>query len=215
MFKVILVLVILVLIVILRYRLSENFATLSNLVEGSGVDSIALLDNAKNMLNNNDVPLGSNRMNDEILSMLVSKTVVHKDEDESNDDLFQSDPLYEDVEEPDFYIKIMDQNHKIFTESSNQRMLCDNLMNELRKLSKNSTPISVLARKYVFNNIEDPVNSNANNSGTTSVTSNQESNNLNQEVSNEINREVNRLLDPEESTQVVNNLVTLPVNNNL
>ena len=215
MFKVILVLVVLVLIVILRYRLGENFASLSNIVEGSGVDSIALLDNAKNMLNNNDIPLGSDRMNDEILSMLVSKTVVHKDENESNEDLFQSDPLYEDVEEPEFYIKIMDQNHKIFTESSNQRMLCDNLMNELRKLSKNSAPISVLKRKYVFNNIEDPVNSNGGNSVTTSVSSNQELNNNNQEVSNEINREVNRLLDPEESTQVVNNLVTLPVNNNL
>lgn len=206
MFKVILVLVVLVLIVILRYRLGENFASLSNIVEGSGVDSIALLDNAKNMLNNNDVPLGSDRMNDEILSLLVKKAVVHKDEDESNDDLFQSDPLYEDVEEPEFYIKIMDQNHKIFTESSNQRMLCDNLMNELRKLSKNSAPISVLKRKYVFNNIEDPVNSNVGNSVTTSVSSNQESNNNNQEVSNEINREVNRLLDPEESTKLVNNL---------
>ena len=158
------------------------------------------------MLNNNDVPLGSDRMNDEILSLLVKKAVVHKDEDESNDDLFQSDPLYEDVEEPEFYIKIMDQNHKIFTESSNQRMLCDNLMNELRKLSKNSAPISVLKRKYVFNNIEDPVNSNVGNSVTTSVSSNQESNNNNQEVSNEINREVNRLLDPEESTKLVNNL---------
>jgi len=179
------------------------------------------------MLNNNDVPLGSDRMNDEILSMLVSKTIVHKDEDESNGDLFQSDPLYEDVEEPEFYIRIMDQDHTIFTESSNQRMLVDNLMNELRKLSKNSAPVSVLARKYVFNNIEDPINSN--NNATTSVTSNSESNNFNQEsnelnqesnelnqaVSNEINREVNRLLDPEAPTQVVNNLVTLPVNNNL
>ena len=109
----------------------------------------------------------------------------------------------------------MDQNHKIFTESSNQRMLVDNLINELRKLSKNSAPVSVLARKYEFNNIEDPVNSNATNSVTTSVSNNQESNNFNQEVSNEINREVNRLLDPEAPTQVVNNLVTLPVNNNL
>lgn len=202
MFKVILVLVVLVLIVILRYRLGENFASLSNIVEGSGVDSIALLDNAKSMLSSNDVPLGSNRLNDEILSLLVKKAVVHKEEDESNEDLFQSDPLYEDVEEPEFYIKIMDQNHKIFTESSNQRMLCDNLMNELRKLSKNSAPISVLSRKYVFNNIEDPVNPNSNNS----VNNNQESNNLNQEVSNEINREVNMLLDPQEINQEVNNL---------
>lgn len=202
MFKVILVLVVLVLIVILRYRLGENFASLSNIVEGSGVDSIALLDNAKSMLNNNDVPLGSDRLNDEILSLLVKKSVVHKEEDESNEDLFQSDPLYEDVEEPEFYIKIMDQNHKIFTESSNQRMLCDNLMNELRKLSKNSAPISVLARKYKFNNIEDPVKPNSDNS----VNNNQESNNLNQEVSNEINREVNMLLDPQEINQEVNNL---------
>ena len=28
-------------------------------------------------------------------------------------------------------------------------------MNELRKLAKNSTPISVIAKKYVFNNIDD------------------------------------------------------------
>ena len=58
--------------------------------------------------------------------------------------------------DPDFFIKIMDQDHKIFTETTNQRMLIDNLMNELRKLAKNSTPITVLARKYTFNNIENP-----------------------------------------------------------
>lgn len=160
MFKVILVLVVLVLIVILRYRLGENFANLNTIIANSGIDSGTISNKAISMLNYNDVPLGNDKMNDEVLSMLLRKSVVNKNE--TNDNLFSIGGLEEEIDDPEFFIKIMDQNHAIFTEATNQRMLVDNLMNELRKLAKSSTPVSVLARKYVFNNIENPVPDNTN-----------------------------------------------------
>tara|TARA_Y100000590_G_scaffold244948_1_gene275309 strand:+ start:1071 stop:1535 length:465 start_codon:yes stop_codon:yes gene_type:complete len=153
MFRVILVLVILVLIVILRNRLNENFSSLSNIVGSTGLDSMSLINNANGILQNNDVPLGSAKVHTDILDMLVHKSI--DDNNERKEDLFQSEPLDEDIDEPEFYIKLMGQNHQIFTESANQRMLCDNLMNELRKLAKNSAPISNLKRRY--NNIENPI----------------------------------------------------------
>ena len=165
MFKVILVLLVLVLIVILRYRLGENFANLSTIIENTGMDSGIISNKARSMLNNNDVPLGNDKMNDEVLSMLLRKSVVNTND--TNEKLFSEGTLVEELDDPEFYIKIMDQNHTIFTEATNQRMLVDNLMNELRKLAKSSTPVSVLARKYVFNNIEDPVPNNDNESTVT------------------------------------------------
>ena len=158
MLKVILVLVILVLIVVLRQRLSENFHSLSHLMTVTGLDSATISENAKNMLSSNEVPLGDPSMNDEILSLLLKKSVIDNDETS----IFSGQITEDQVDDPEFFIKIMDQDHKIFSETTNQRMLLDNLMNELRKLARNSTPISVLARKYTFNNIENP-NVNASN----------------------------------------------------
>ena len=154
MFKVILVLLVLVLIVVLRYRLSENFANLNTLIANSGLDSSTISNKARDMLNYNDVPLGSDKLDDEVLSVLLRSSVVNTDKSEKS--LFSDGVLEQEVEDPEFSIKILDQNNTIFKEAINQKMLVDNLMNELRKLSKNSTPVSVLARKYVFNNIEDP-----------------------------------------------------------
>jgi hypothetical protein len=152
MLKAILVLVILVLIVVLRQRLSENFNSLSKIMVDTGLDSATISENAKSMLSSNEVPLGDPSMNDEVLSLLLKKSIVHND----GPSIFSGEITDEQADNPEFYIKIMDQDHKIFTETTNQRMLVDNLMNELRKLAKNSTPISVLARKYTFNNIENP-----------------------------------------------------------
>lgn len=152
MLKVILVLVILVLIVVLRQRLSENFNSLSHLMTVTGLDSATISENAKNMLSSNEVPLGDPSMNDEILSLLLKKSVIDND----GTSIFSGQITEDQVDDPEFFIKIMDQDHKIFSETTNQRMLLDNLMNELRKLARNSTPISVLARKYTFNNIENP-----------------------------------------------------------
>ena len=152
MLKVILVLVILVLIVVLRQRLSENFHSLSHLMTVTGLDSATISENAKNMLSSNEVPLGDPSMNDEILSLLLKKSVIDND----GTSIFSGQITEDQVDDPEFFIKIMDQDHKIFSETTNQRMLLDNLMNELRKLAKNSRPISVLARKYTFNNIENP-----------------------------------------------------------
>jgi len=152
MLKVILVLVILVLIVVLRQRLSENFHSLSHLMTVTGLDSATISENAKNMLSSNEVPLGDPSMNDEILSLLLKKSVIDNDETS----IFSGQITEDQVDDPEFFIKIMDQDHKIFSETTNQRMLLDNLMNELRKLARNSRPISVLARKYTFNNIENP-----------------------------------------------------------
>ena len=152
MLKVILVLVILVLIVVLRQRLSENFNSLSHLMTVTGLDSATISENAKNMLSSNEVPLGDPSMNDEILSLLLKKSVIDNDETS----IFSGQITEDQVDDPEFFIKIMDQDHKIFSETTNQRMLLDNLMNELRKLARNSRPISVLARKYTFNNIENP-----------------------------------------------------------
>jgi len=152
MLKVILVLVILVLIVVLRQRLSENFHSLSHLMTVTGLDSSTISENAKSMLSSNEVPLGDPSMNDEILSLLLKKSVIDNDETS----IFSGQITEDQVDDPEFFIKIMDQDHKIFSETTNQRMLLDNLMNELRKLAKNSRPISVLARKYTFNNIENP-----------------------------------------------------------
>ena len=152
MLKVILVLVILVLIVVLRQRLSENFNSLSHLMTVTGLDSATISENAKNMLSSNEVPLGDPSMNDEILSLLLKKSVIDNDETS----IFSGQITEDQVDDPEFFIKIMDQDHKIFSETTNQRMLLDNLMNELRKLAKNSRPISLLARKYTFNNIENP-----------------------------------------------------------
>ena len=76
MLKVILVLVILVLIVVLRQRLSENFNSLSKIMVDTGLDSATIAENAKNMLSVNDVPLGDPTMNDEVLSLLLKKSVV-------------------------------------------------------------------------------------------------------------------------------------------
>ena len=118
----------------------------------TGLDSATISENAKSMLSSNEVPLGDPSMNDEVLSLLLKKSIVHND----GPSLFSGEITDEHADNPEFYIKIMDQDHKIFTETTNQRMLVDNLMNELRKLAKNSTPISVLARKYTFNNIENP-----------------------------------------------------------
>ena len=158
MLKVILVLVILVLIVVLRQRLSENFHSLSHLMTVTGLDSATISENAKNMLSSNEVPLGDPSMNDEILSLLLKKSVIDND----GTSIFSGEITEDQADDPEFFIKIMDQDHKIFSETTNQRMLLDNLMNELRKLARNSTPISVLARKYTFNNIENP-NVNASN----------------------------------------------------
>jgi hypothetical protein len=152
MLKVILVLVILVLIVVLRQRLSENFHSLSHLMTVTGLDSATISENAKSMLSSNEVPLGDPSMNDEILSLLLKKSVIDND----GTSIFSGQITEDQVDDPEFFIKIMDQDHKIFSETTNQRMLLDNLMNELRKLAKNSRPISVLARKYTFNNIENP-----------------------------------------------------------
>ena len=152
MLKVILVLVILVLIVVLRQRLSENFHSLSHLMTVTGLDSATISENAKNMLSSNEVPLGDPSMNDEILSLLLKKSVIDND----GTSIFSGQITEDQVDDPEFFIKIMDQDHKIFSETTNQRMLLDNLMNELRKLARNSRPISVLARKYTFNNIENP-----------------------------------------------------------
>ena len=152
MLKVILVLVILVLIVVLRQRLSENFHSLGHLMTVTGLDSATISENAKNMLSSNEVPLGDPSMNDEILSLLLKKSVIDND----GTSIFSGQITEDQVDDPEFFIKIMDQDHKIFSETTNQRMLLDNLMNELRKLAKNSRPISVLARKYTFNNIENP-----------------------------------------------------------
>ena len=118
----------------------------------TGLDSATISENAKSMLSSNEVPLGDPSMNDEVLSLLLKKSIVHND----GPSIFSGEITDEQADNPEFYIKIMDQDHKIFTETTNQRMLVDNLMNELRKLAKNSTPISVLARKYTFNNIENP-----------------------------------------------------------
>ena len=71
------------------------------------------------------------------------------------DHIFSGEITEEQADDPEFYIKIMDQITR-FLQKLNQRMLVDNLMNELRKLAKNSTPIPVLSRKYTFNNIENP-----------------------------------------------------------
>ena len=152
MLKVILVLVVLVLIVVLRQRISENFNSLSKIMVDTGLDSATIAENAKNMLSVNDVPLGDPTMNDEVLSLLLKKSVVFNE----GPSIFSGEITEEQADDPEFYIKVMDQDHKIFTETTNQRMLVDNLMNELRKLAKNSTPISVLSRKYTFNNIENP-----------------------------------------------------------
>ena len=156
MLKVILVLVILVLIVVLRQRITENFNSLSKIMVDTGLDSATISENAKNMLSSNEVPLGDPSMNDKVLSLLLKKSIVYND----GPSIFSGEITEEQADDPEFYIKIMDQDHKIFTETTNQRMLVDNLMNELRKLAKNSTPISVLARKYRFNNIENPDASN-------------------------------------------------------
>ena len=152
MLKVILVLVILVLIVVLRQRLSENFNSLSQIMVDTGLDSATISENAKNMLSTNEIPLGDPTMNDKVLSLLLKKSIVYN----KGPSIFSGEINEEQAEDPEFYIKIMDQDHKIFTETTNQRMLVDNLMNELRKLAKNSTPIPVLSRKYTFNNIENP-----------------------------------------------------------
>ena len=118
----------------------------------TGLDSATISENAKNMLASNEIPLGDNSMNDKVLSLLLKESVVSS----KDPGIFSGEITSEQADDPEFFIKLMDQDHKIFTETTNQRMLLDNLMNELRKLSKNSTPISVLARKYTFNNIENP-----------------------------------------------------------
>ena len=156
MLKVILVLVVLVLIVVLRQRISENFNSLSKIMVDTGLDSATISENAKNMLSSNEVPLGDPTMNDKVLSLLLKNSIVYND----GPSIFSSEISEEQADDPEFYIKIMDQDHKIFTETTNQRMLVDNLMNELRKVARNSTPISVLSRKYRFNNIENPDASN-------------------------------------------------------
>lgn len=154
MLKVIFVLIILVLIVLLRQQMTENFSSLSEIMVNTGLDSATLSKNAKEMLSSNNVPLGDPSINDEVLSLLLKKSLLYND----GNSVFSNEITEEQADDPEFYIKIMDQDHKIFTETTNQRMLIDNLMNELRKLAKNSTPISVLARKYTFNNIENPDN---------------------------------------------------------
>tara|TARA_Y100000591_G_C21476853_1_gene518501 strand:- start:34 stop:513 length:480 start_codon:yes stop_codon:yes gene_type:complete len=154
MLKVIFVLIILVLIVLLRQQMTENFSSLSEIMVNTGLDSATLSKNAKEMLSSNNVPLGDPSINDEVLSLLLKKSILYND----GKSVFSNEITEEQADDPEFYIKIMDQDHKIFTETTNQRMLIDNLMNELRKLAKNSTPISVLARKYTFNNIENPDN---------------------------------------------------------
>ena len=154
MLKVIFVLIILVLIVLLRQQMTENFSSLSEIMVNTGLDSAILSKNAKEMLSSNNVPLGDPNINDEVLSLLLKKSILYND----GKSVFSNEITEEQADDPEFYIKIMDQDHKIFTETTNQRMLIDNLMNELRKLAKNSTPISVLARKYTFNNIENPDN---------------------------------------------------------
>mgnify|MGYP001402506083 CR=1 FL=1 len=154
MLKVIFVLIILVLIVLLRQQMTENFSSLSEIMVNTGLDSATLSKNAKEMLSSNNVPLGDPSINDEVLSLLLKKSILYND----GNSVFSNEITEEQADDPEFYIKIMDQDHKIFTETTNQRMLIDNLMNELRKLAKNSTPISVLARKYTFNNIENPDN---------------------------------------------------------
>jgi len=152
MLKVVLVLIILVLIVLLRQQMTEKFSSLSELMLNTGLDSATISENTRNMLTSNDVPVGDPTMNDEVLSLLLRKSIIHND----GNSIFSNEITEEQADDPDFFIKIMDQDHKIFTETTNQRMLIDNLMNELRKLAKNSTPITVLARKYTFNNIENP-----------------------------------------------------------
>jgi hypothetical protein len=163
MFKVILLLLVLVLIVILRYRLSESFSNLSTIIANSGLPSNIISNKAREMLKYNEVPLGNESLNDEVLSILLRESVVNEEGD--TDKLFSEGALEQEVEDPEFSIKILDQNHTIFKEAVNQRMLVDNLMNELRKLAKNDTPISVLARKYEFNNIQDPIPENGNENG--------------------------------------------------
>ena len=149
MFRVILVLIILILIVILRNRLNENFSSLSNIVGNTGLDSMSLLNNANGILKNNDVPLGSDKIHTGVLDMLVNKSI--NDSNEKKQDMFQSEPLEEDIDEPEFYIKLMKQNHEIFTKSTNQQMLCDNLMNELRKLSDEWLDVEDLSNEKIVN----------------------------------------------------------------
>ena len=163
MFKVILLLLVLVLIVILRYRLSENFSNLNNIIANSSLPSNIISNKSREMLKYNEVPLRNDSLNDEVLSILLRESVVNEEGDK--DKLFSEGALEQEVEDPEFSIKILDQNHTIFKEAVNQRMLVDNLMNELRKLAKNDTPISVLARKYEFNNIHNPITENVNENG--------------------------------------------------
>lgn len=166
--KVIIFLVVLVLIVVLRVRLSEHFYSLSNLMADTGLDTGSISDNAKEILTSNDINVGDKTINDEIINVLLNDSVVGNVE---NNSLLNTEITDEQAEDPDFLIRIMDQQHKIFTQVTNQRMLVDNLMNELRKLAKNSTPISVIAKKYVFNNI-DGLNKNNNSTSTNSANSN-------------------------------------------
>ena len=166
--KVIIFLIVLVLIVVLRVRLSEHFYSLSNLMADTGLDTGSISDNAREILTSNDINVGDKTINDEIINVLLNDSVVGNVE---NNSLLNTDITDEQAEDPDFLIRIMDQQHKIFTQVTNQRMLVDNLMNELRKLAKNSTPISVIAKKYVFNNI-DGLNKNNNNNGSSTNSAN-------------------------------------------
>ena len=119
MLKVILVLVILVLIVVLRQRLSENFHSLSHLMTVTGLDSATISENAKSMLSSNEVPLGDPSMNDEILSLLLKKSVIDND----GTSIFSGQITEDQVDDPEFFIKIMDQDHKIFGEKGLGQMI--------------------------------------------------------------------------------------------
>ena len=134
----------------------------------TGLDTGSISDNAREILTSNDINVGDKTINDEIINVLLNDSVVGNVE---NNSLLNTDITDEQAEDPDFLIRIMDQQHKIFTQVTNQRMLVDNLMNELRKLAKNSTPISVIAKKYVFNNI-DGLNKNENKNGSSTNNAN-------------------------------------------
>ena len=149
MLKVILVLVILVLIVVLRQRISENFNSLSKIMVDTGLDSATISENAK-YISSNEVPLVTSYPgNDEVRSFSFKKSIVYNDGPRH----VSGEITEEQADDPEFYIKIMDQITRFLQKLQIKELLVDNLMNELRKLAKNSTPTSVLARKYRFNNI--------------------------------------------------------------
>lgn len=133
------------LIVVLRILTTskhEKFMNLEKIKKDIDVPLSDVFDSGTNFIKNNKNGVMNKKIRDKILNMVLDKKVSDPKSDIS------SMGSERNTETNDFVRKIFDTDNKIFTDSINHEMLCNNLKYELFKLVEADKPVSVILNDF-------------------------------------------------------------------